>query len=111
MQIDPKCNFLLRGHGPSILWVWFPVSTIWSQFCIEKSCWEYELCPLSGIKNHALLGGWFSITTIIIMLISIRNTEIVHCREVVHSSEGPLSEARLYFLLSVIIIIIIKMDN
>ena len=35
----------------------------------------------------------FSITT---MLISIRNTELVRCREVVRFSEGPLSEARLY---------------
>ena len=60
---------------------------------IEKSRWEFEFCPLSGIKKRPLLGGCFSITT---MLISIRNTELVRYREVVRFSEGPLSEARLY---------------
>ena len=56
------------------------VSTFWRQFCIEKSCWEFEFCPLSGIKKRPLLRDCFSITT---MLISICNTELVHCREVV----------------------------
>ena len=69
------------------------LSAIRRQFCIEKSRWEFEFCPLSGIKKRPLLGGCFSITT---MLISIRNTELVRCREVVRFSEGPLSEARLY---------------
>ena len=69
------------------------------QFCIEKSRWEFEFCPLSGIKKRPLLGSCFSITT---MLISIRNTELVRCREVVRFSEGPLSEARLYFAIIVI---------
>ena len=32
----------------------------------------------------------------ITMLNSIGNTALVHCREVVRFSEGPLSEARLY---------------
>ena len=68
------------------------VSTIRRQFCIEKSCWEFEFCPLSGIKKRPLLGGCFSITT---MLISIRNMELVLCREVVCFSEGPLLEAQL----------------
>ena len=31
------------------------------------------------------------------MLNSIGNTALVRCREVVRFSEGPLSEARLYF--------------
>ena len=63
-------------------------------FChVEKSRWEFEFCPLSGIKKRPLLGGCFSITT---MLISIRNTKLVRCRQVVRFSEGPLSEARLY---------------
>ena len=91
----------MHGRGPSIygrdhiiLWVWFPVCPLYirRQFCIEKSRWEFEFCPLSGIKKCPLLGGCFSITT---MLISIRNTELVRCREVVLFSEGPLSEARL----------------
>ena len=69
------------------------LSAIGRQFCIEKSRWEFEFCPLSGIEKRPLLGGCFSITT---MLISIRNTELVRCREVVRFSEGPLSEARLY---------------
>ena len=73
--------------------VFFCLSAIWRPFCIEKSRWEFEFCPLSGIKKRPLLGGCFSITT---MLISIRNTELVRCREVVRFSEGPLSEARLY---------------
>ena len=30
------------------------------------------------------------------MLNAIRNMTLVRCREVVHFSEGPLSEARLY---------------
>ena len=30
------------------------------------------------------------------MVISIRNTDSVRCREVVRFSEGPLSEVRLY---------------
>ena len=70
------------------------LSAIRRQFCIEKSRWEFEFCPLSGIKKRPLLGGCFSIKT---MLISIRNTELVRCREVVRFSEGPLSEARLYY--------------
>ena len=73
------------------------LSAIRRQFCIEKSRWEFEFCPLSGIKKRPLLGGCFSITT---MLISIRNTELVRCREVVRFSEGPLSEARLYTVYS-----------
>ena len=56
------------------------MSAIQRQFCIEKSRWEFEFCPLSGIKKHPLLGGCFSITSI---LISIRNTELVCYREVV----------------------------
>ena len=51
------------------------LSAIRRQFCIEKSRWEFEFCPLSGIKKRPLLGGCFSITT---MLISIRNMEHVH---------------------------------
>ena len=90
----------MDGREPSILWAWPKhfvgvvscLSAIRRQFCIEKSRWEFEFCPLSGIKKLPLLGGCFSITT---MLISIPNTELVRCREVVRSSEGPLSEARL----------------
>ena len=95
---------VMHGRGPSILWagpyhfmaVVSCLSAIRRQFCIEKSRWEFEFCPLSGIKKRPLLGGCFSITT---MLISIRNTELVRCREVVRFSEGPLSEARLYIRL------------
>ena len=94
-----------RGHGQAfygsvhiILWVWFPVCPLYSYifggnyFCIEVTL-GVRFCPLSGIKKRPLLGGCFSITT---MLVSIRNTELVRCREVVRFSEGPLSEARLY---------------
>ena len=28
------------------------MSVIWSQFCIEKSRWEREFCPLSGIEKR-----------------------------------------------------------
>ena len=66
------------------------MSTVWRQFCIEKSHWEFKFCPLSGLKKRPLLGGWFSITT---MLISI---QLVRYREVVRFSKGPLLEARLY---------------
>ena len=59
----------------------------------EKSRWEFKFCPLSGIKKRPLLGGCFSITT---MMISIRNTELVCCIEVVCFSEGPSPEAQLY---------------
>ena len=78
----------MHGRRPSILWAWpyhfvgvfSSLSAIRRQFCIEKSRWEFEFCPLSGIKKRPLLGGCFSITT---MLISLRNTELVRCREVV----------------------------
>ena len=73
----------------TILRVWAPMR----QFCIEKCRWESGSCPLSGIKKRPFLGGCLSITT---MVISIRNTECVRCREVVRFSEGPLSEVRLY---------------
>ena len=33
------------------------VSSIWRQFCIEKSGWEFKFCPLSGIKKRLLLGS------------------------------------------------------
>ena len=36
------------------------------------------------------------------MLNSIGNTALVRCREVVRFSEGPLSEARLYLLSSIV---------
>ena len=71
------------------------LSAIRRQFCIEKSHWEFEFCLLSRIKKRLLLGGCFSITT---MLTSICNTKLVCCREVVRFSEGPLSEAQLYIL-------------
>ena len=69
------------------------VSVIQRQFCIEKCRWEFGSCPLSGIKKRPLLRGCLSVIT---MVISIRNTECVHCREVVCFSEGLLSEVRLY---------------
>ena len=55
---------------------------------------SFVRCPESRSVDP-LLGGCFSISN---MLISIRNTELVRCREVVRFSEGPLSEARLYNL-------------
>ena len=67
------------------------MSFVWNQFCIEKSRWERESCPLSGIEKHLLLRGYVSIQ---VMLDTIRNTTVVHCREAVLFSEGPLSEAR-----------------
>ena len=93
--VEWKCTDLFINA-----WVWPKhlmgevscVSAIQRQFCIEKSRWEVESCLLSGIKKRPLLRGWFSVTTI---LISVRNTELVCCREVVRFSEGPLSEARL----------------
>ena len=69
------------------------MSAFWSQFCIEKSRWERESCPLSGIEKRPPLGGYVSIK---VMLDTIRNTMVVRCREAVLISEGPLSEARLY---------------
>ena len=66
---------------------------IWNQFCIEKSRWERESCPLSGIQKRPLLGGYVSIK---VMLDTIRNTTVVRCREAVLFSEGRLSEAQLY---------------
>ena len=69
------------------------MSAFWSQFCIEKSRWERESCPLSGIEKRPPLGGYVSIK---VMLDTIRNTTVVRCREAVLFSEGPLSEARLY---------------
>ena len=69
------------------------MSVIWNQFCIEKSRWERESCPLSGIEKCPLLGGYASIK---VMLDTIRNTTVVRCREAVLFSEDPLSEARLY---------------
>ena len=60
--------------------------------CIGKCSRECGSCPLSGIQKRPLLGGCLSITT---MVISIRNTDCVRCREVVCFSEGPLTEVRL----------------
>ena len=60
------------------------MASIRRQFCVEKSCLEFEFCPLSRIKKRLLLGGCFSITT---MLISIRNIEFVRM-EVVCFSEA-----------------------
>ena len=69
------------------------MSVIWSPFCIEKSRWERESCPLSGIEKRPPLGGYVSIK---VMLDAIGNTTVIRCREAVLFSEGPLSEARLY---------------
>ena len=83
-----------RGQG-TILRVWFPGARyLESILCIEKSRWERESCPLSGIEKRPLLGGYVSIK---VMLDTIRNTTVVRCRELeaVLFSEGPLSEARL----------------
>ena len=66
---------------------------IWNQFYIEKSHWERESCPLSGIDKRPPLGGCVNIK---VMLDTIRDTTVVRCRETVLFSEGPLSEARLY---------------
>ena len=65
---------VMHGRGPSILWAWpyhfmgvvSCLSAIRRQFCIEKSRWEFEFCPLFGIKKRPLLGGCFSITTMLI---------------------------------------------
>ena len=60
---------------------------------LVKCRWERGFCPLSGIEKRPLLGSFLSITS---MVISIRNTDSVRCREVVRFSEGPLSQVRLY---------------
>ena len=59
----------------------------------EKSHWERQFCPLSGIQKRPFLGGWFCTKAVVI---SIRATDFVRCREVVLLSEGPLWEVRLY---------------
>ena len=69
------------------------MSVIWNQFCTEKSRWEHESCPLSGIEKRPPLGGYESIK---VMLDTIRNTTVVRFRETVLFSEGRLSEVRLY---------------
>ena len=50
------------------------VSVIKRQLYIEKSRWEFESCPLSGIKKCPPLGGYLCISTIVIL---IRNTAFV----------------------------------
>ena len=75
------------------------MSVIWNQFCIDKSRWERESCPLSGIEKRPPLGGYVSIK---VMLDTIRNTVVVRCSETVLFSEGPLSEARLYMGLAIV---------
>ena len=54
-----------------------------------------QFCPLSGIEKRPRLGGWFCTKAVVI---SIRATDFVRCREVVLLSEGPLWEVRLYTL-------------
>ena len=89
LSLDPSSTDLAQAfNGCGFLCVRYPEGIL----CIEKSHWEYESCPLSVIKKRPLFGGWFSIKTI---LISIHNTELVHCREVDCFLEDPLSEARL----------------
>ena len=73
--------------------MWFPGCPLFRGNFVEKSRGEYESCPLSGIKKRPPLGGYLCISTIVI---SIRNTAFVRCREVVRFSEGPLWEVRLY---------------
>ena len=53
----------------------------------------HQFCPLSGIEKRPFLGGWFCTKAVVI---SIRATDFVCCREVVLLSEGPLWEVRLY---------------
>ena len=55
-------------------------------------------CPLSGIEKRPFLGGWFCTKAVVI---SIRTTDFVRCREVVLLSEGPLWEVRLYIKVTV----------
>ena len=69
------------------------VCVIKKQFCIEESHWVQRSCLLSGIEKRPFLGGWFYTKTVVI---SIRATDFVRCREVVLFSEGPLWEVRLY---------------
>ena len=65
------------------------------QFCIERSHWEHQFRPLSGIEKRPFLGGWFCTKAVVI---SICATDFVRCREVVLLSEGPLWEVQLYSL-------------
>ena len=89
---------MTRGQG-TILRVWFPGVRYFESICIEKSRWERESCPLSGIEKRPPLGGYISIK---VMLDTIRNTMVVRCREAILFSEGPLSEARLYICNTVV---------
>ena len=57
-----------------------------------------QFCPLSGIEKRPFLGGWFSTKAVVI---SIRATDFVRCREVVLLSEGPLWEVRLYIYIRI----------
>ena len=85
--LRPHC-----GRG-AILMVQFPGCSLFrSIFVLRSHCWDFESCLLSGIKKRPFLGGWFSIAT---MLSTIHKTELVHYREVVRLSKGPLSEVRL----------------
>ena len=72
--------------------MWFPVCPLFRGTFVLKSRWEFESCPLSRIKKRPPLGGCLCISTVVI---SMRNTAFVRCREVVRFLEGPLWEVRL----------------
>ena len=54
---------------------------------------ERAVCPLSGIEERPLVGGYLYTTAIVL---SIGATAIVRYREVVRWWEGPLWEVPLY---------------
>ena len=100
-----RANVLMHGRGLSILWAypnhlwaWFPACPLFGGNFVSKShvgSSSFVRCPESRSIRFSEV-NCFSITT---MLISIRSTELVRCREVVgRFSEGPLSEARLYIV-------------
>jgi len=64
--------------------------------CTEMVSWEHAACPLSGIKKCPLVGGWLSISSVVI---SIGATASVHYREV-RLWEGLLLEVPLYTILA-----------
>ena len=55
---------------------------------------ERAVCPLSGVEEGPLVGGYLYTTTI---ALSIGATAIVRYREVVRSWEGLLWEVPLYW--------------
>ena len=84
---------LTASSCATILQVWVFVGVRYLEaVCIDKLHLEFEYCLLYGIKKCPPLGGYFCSSTIVI---SIRNTVFVRCREFVRFLEGLLWEVLL----------------